>query len=57
MESLNTEKRLVWRQDSHVATLRPFAPNSHGLVGTLLPVFSPLSKSRKLRNSSAAQPA
>jgi hypothetical protein len=57
MESLNTEKRLVWRQDSHAATLRPFAPNSHGLVGTLLPVFSPLSKSRKLRNSSAAQPA
>jgi hypothetical protein len=32
MENLNPEKRLVWCQDSHAATVRPFGHNSHGLV-------------------------
>jgi len=32
MNNLNTEKRLVWRQDSHAATVRPFGCNSHELV-------------------------
>ena len=32
MQNLNTERRLVWRQDSHAATVRSFGRNSYGLV-------------------------
>jgi len=59
---LNTEKGLVWRQDSHAATVRSFGRNSYGLVwrpspGIFAAVEIPVTAQQRRRPAGLSVPS